>query len=102
MKVPAMTDFRAGGHYHGPDGLNGRVRDGNGCGPASIVAGEPVGGRSRHPGRGVCDGGWSFTQAGPARGSADLRWWRSISRRTRVEAMTRHFRGVETTPRPGP
>ena len=27
------------GHYHGPDGLNGRVRNGNGCDPAGIVAG---------------------------------------------------------------
>src|SRR3954467_5230887 len=31
-------------HYHGPGGLNGRVRDGNGCGPASMVAGEAAGG----------------------------------------------------------
>ena len=27
-------------HYHGPDGLNGRVRNGNGCGPAGVVAGK--------------------------------------------------------------
>ena len=27
-------------HYHGPGGLNGRVRNGNGCGPASMVAGK--------------------------------------------------------------
>ena len=27
-------------HYHGPGGLNGRVRDGNGWGPAGIVAGK--------------------------------------------------------------
>ncbi len=27
-------------HYHGPGGLNGRVRDGNGWNPASIVAGK--------------------------------------------------------------
>ncbi len=26
-------------HYHGPDGLNGRVRNGNGCDPAGILAG---------------------------------------------------------------
>ena len=26
-------------HYHGPGGLNGRVRNGNGCGPAGMVAG---------------------------------------------------------------
>ncbi len=30
------------GHYHGPGGLNGRVRDGNGCGPAGMVAGKPI------------------------------------------------------------
>ena len=40
----AMTDFRARGHYHGPGGLNGRVRDGNGWDPASIVAGSRPGG----------------------------------------------------------
>src|SRR4051794_7596070 len=33
-------------HYHGPGGLNGRVRDGNGCGPAGMVAGNPAAGRS--------------------------------------------------------
>ena len=33
-------------HYHGPDGLNGRVRNGNGCDPASMVAGNAAGGRS--------------------------------------------------------
>ncbi len=27
-------------HYHRPGGLNGRVRDGNGCDPASMVAGK--------------------------------------------------------------
>ena len=32
------------GHYHGPGGLNGRVRDGNGCGPAGMVAGKEAGG----------------------------------------------------------
>ena len=31
-------------HYHGPGGLNGRVRDGNGWGPASMVAGNRPGG----------------------------------------------------------
>ena len=35
------------GHYHGPGGLNGRVRDGNGCGPAGMVAGSrPAGGQA--------------------------------------------------------
>ncbi len=38
------------GHYHGPGGLNGRVRDGNGCGPAGVVAGKTPGGRSSPPG----------------------------------------------------
>jgi len=32
------------GHYHGPGGLNGRVRDGNGWGPAGLVAGRRAGG----------------------------------------------------------
>jgi hypothetical protein len=38
-------------HYHGPGGLNGRVRNGNGWNPASMVAGNPPGGRSSHAGR---------------------------------------------------
>jgi hypothetical protein len=38
-------------HYHGPGGLNGRVRNGNGCGPAGVVAGDPAGGRSSPLGR---------------------------------------------------
>ena len=38
-------------HYHGPGGLNGRVRDGNGCGPASMVAGKSPGRRSGRAGR---------------------------------------------------
>lgn len=33
------------GHYHGPDGLNGRVRNGNGCDPVGMVAGKTAGGR---------------------------------------------------------
>jgi hypothetical protein len=37
------------GHYHGPGGLNGRVRDGNGWGPAGMVAGDAAGGRSGSP-----------------------------------------------------
>ena len=32
-------------HYHGPGGLNGRVRNGNGWDPASMVAGNSSGGR---------------------------------------------------------
>ena len=39
-RIPAITDFRATRHYHGPGGLNGRVRNGNGCDPASMVAGK--------------------------------------------------------------
>ncbi len=38
------------GHYHGPDGLNGRVRNGNGCDPAGMVAGKAPGGRSGRAG----------------------------------------------------
>jgi hypothetical protein len=38
------------GHYHGPGGLNGRVRDGNGWDPAGIVAGNAPGRRSGRPG----------------------------------------------------
>ena len=36
-------------HYHGPGGLNGRVRNGNGWDPASVIAGNSAGGRSGHP-----------------------------------------------------
>ncbi len=36
-------------HYHRPGGLNGRVRNGNGCGPASMVAGKAAGGRFHPP-----------------------------------------------------
>ena len=39
-------------HYHGPGGLNGRVRNGNGCDPASMVAGNVPGRRSGRPGTG--------------------------------------------------
>src|SRR6266508_356427 len=35
-----MTDSRAGRHYHGPPVLNGRVRNGNGCGHRGMVAGK--------------------------------------------------------------
>jgi hypothetical protein len=47
-------------HYHGPGGLNGRVRDGNGCGPAGVVAGNPRGRRSGRAAR-RDDRGWSVT-----------------------------------------
>jgi hypothetical protein len=36
-------------HYHGPGGLNGRVRNGNGCDPASMFAGKVSGGRWLKP-----------------------------------------------------
>ena len=54
MHVPAAALFGrsrrsptfAPKHYHGPGGLNGRVRDGNGCDPAGMVAENPGAGRS--------------------------------------------------------
>src|SRR5271155_4783218 len=45
-------------HYHRPGGLNGRVRNGNGCDPASMVTGKVTGGRSSPAGHGWFDG-WS-------------------------------------------
>lgn len=36
---PAITYFRTGGHYHRPQQLNGRVRNGNACGLLGIVTG---------------------------------------------------------------
>jgi hypothetical protein len=45
-------------HYHGPGGLNGRVRNGNGCDPASMVAGNVPGRRSGAAGHWISDG-WS-------------------------------------------
>jgi hypothetical protein len=39
-------------HYHGPGGLNGRVRNGNGCCPARMVAGNVPGRRSGAAGDG--------------------------------------------------
>ena len=44
-------------HYHGPGGLNGRVRNGNGCDPASMVAGNAPAWRSGQDGHLVF--GWS-------------------------------------------
>ena len=38
------------GHYHRPDGLNGRVRNGNGWDPVSMFAGKAHGGRSGRAG----------------------------------------------------
>ena len=72
------------GHYHGPGGLNGRVRDGNGCGPASIVAGESAGGRSGHAGRVVSDRRSVGHAGGPGREVRVGGGGCAISRRTRV------------------
>ena len=44
MGDPGDDRLSRQGHYHGPGGLNGRVRDGNGCGPAGMVAGKAAGG----------------------------------------------------------
>ena len=51
-------------HYHGPGGLNGRVRDGNGWDPASIVAGIRPGGGQAPP---AAVGPGSVTLVGRAR-----------------------------------
>jgi hypothetical protein len=37
---PARTYFPDGGQYHRPQGLNGRVRDGIGCGPLGMSTGQ--------------------------------------------------------------
>ena len=39
FQTPALTYSRAWRHYHGPRVLNGRVRDGNGCGHPGVRAG---------------------------------------------------------------
>ena len=46
IKAPGDDRLSRHGHYHGPGGLNGRVRDGNGCGPAGMVAGKAAARRS--------------------------------------------------------
>jgi hypothetical protein len=51
VKESGEDRLSRGWHYHGPDGLNGRVRNGNGWDPAGMVAGKPTGGRSGHAGR---------------------------------------------------
>ena len=48
-------------HYHRPGGLNGRVRDGNGCDPASMVAGNVPGRRSGAAGHWISDC-WSHVE----------------------------------------
>ena len=42
-----MTYFRAGGHYHRPRELNGRVRNGNGCFLTRKVTGKALPARQR-------------------------------------------------------
>src|ERR1700676_2270411 len=37
---PAITYSRANRHYHGPWMLNGRVRNGNGCGHPGMLTGK--------------------------------------------------------------
>ena len=102
--IPGWRGWRAGcggsgddrlsrqGHYHGPGGLNGRVRDGNGWGPASIVAGirpgggqaAPAGGgsegRSRELERVVAGGGGGLRSSRTRPGRA--RWGRPMDLRT--------------------
>lgn len=47
---PAITYFRTGGHYHRPQKLNGRVRNGNVCGLLGMVTGIRQGaGKAAHP-----------------------------------------------------
>ncbi len=45
-KIPAITYFRACRHYHRPQELNDRVRNGNECGLMGIVTGKEHGVRS--------------------------------------------------------
>jgi hypothetical protein len=47
MKGPGEDRLSRRRHYHGPGGLNGRVRDGNGWDPAGMGAGKAAGGRLR-------------------------------------------------------
>jgi hypothetical protein len=48
-------------HYHGPGGLNGRVRNGNGCCPARMVAGNVPGRRSSAAGHVISEVGHTAT-----------------------------------------
>src|SRR5215469_12066349 len=50
VKDPGNNRLSHQRHYHGPGGLNGRVRNGNGCGPASMVAGKVPSRRSSRAG----------------------------------------------------
>src|SRR5271154_7098703 len=49
LKDPGDNRLSHQRHYHRPGGLNGRVRNGNGCGPASMVAGKVAERRSSRP-----------------------------------------------------
>ena len=40
QRIPAITYSRADWHYHGPQALNGRVRNGNGCFHLGMVTGK--------------------------------------------------------------
>jgi hypothetical protein len=40
LQIPGDNRLSGLRHYHGPRRLNGRVRDGNGCGPPGLVTGK--------------------------------------------------------------
>src|SRR5262249_29156757 len=42
VRTPAMTYSRASRHYHRPRMLNGRVRNGNGCGHPGVLTGKAL------------------------------------------------------------
>ncbi len=78
-------------HYHGPGGLNGRVRDGNGWGPAGIVAGKQGRGGQASARARNRSGWWCHTTAGEASGasgsmSGDSSICRSRPRPLRMDA----------------
>ena len=43
--IPAITYFRTCGHYHRPEELNDRVRNGNECDLAGLVTGKSTASR---------------------------------------------------------
>jgi hypothetical protein len=61
MKDSGDNRLSRQGHYHGPGGLNGRVRNGNGCDPASMVAGNVPGRRSSRAGHWISEVGRTST-----------------------------------------
>ena len=70
-------------HYHRPGGLNGRVRNGNGCDPASMVAGKALDRRSssvEHSG----SEGWPHTSGNRHDLSTDPNLTLSLSNRRAV------------------